>query len=301
MTAVLRPEPLRTLTLRRLAGAPAFLSAASGLVAAGDRFYVVADDELHLGVFPATGRAPGSRHRLLPGQLPAGKAARKAAKPDFEVLVRVPRSGALARGGLLALGSGSRPGRRRAVFLPLDRAGEVAGVAVELDARGFYARLEAVFGTLNLEGAAVTPRGLCVLNRGRPRHGDNACAWLDLDRVLGDAGALGGPPARVRRVTLGRTGGIPLCFTDAAALPDGSIVFTAVAEDAANAYDDGPCRGAAIGVLRPDGALARLAPVAPVLKLEGIAVAPGSRGRRLLLVTDADDPAVPARLYGCRL
>ena len=38
------------------AGLPRHLSAASGLACAGSSIYVVADDELHLGVFSATGR-----------------------------------------------------------------------------------------------------------------------------------------------------------------------------------------------------------------------------------------------------
>ena len=51
-----------------------FLSAASGLVRAGSFLYVVADDELHLGIFPATGNAPGHLIRLFEGALPASKA-----------------------------------------------------------------------------------------------------------------------------------------------------------------------------------------------------------------------------------
>jgi hypothetical protein len=61
------------------------LSAASGLVRVGDRFYVVADDENHLGVFSAHDHAaPGELLRVLPGDLPDGKKKRKAAKADFE-------------------------------------------------------------------------------------------------------------------------------------------------------------------------------------------------------------------------
>ena len=34
----------------------------------------------------------------------------------------------------------------------------------------------------------------------------------------------------VRAIELGDIDGVPLCFTDAAALPDGNLLFTAVAE-----------------------------------------------------------------------
>ena len=66
------------------------LSAASGLVTCGARQYVIADDEHHLGVFPARGRATGRLLRILPGDLPDGTKRRKKLKPDIEALVRVP-------------------------------------------------------------------------------------------------------------------------------------------------------------------------------------------------------------------
>lgn len=289
----LRPVWQRTLALRATAGGPSFLSAASGLVAAGDRLYVIADDELHLGVFPATGSRPGARVRLLPGRLPDDAAGRKAAKADFEVLVRLPRCAGAPRGGLLALGSGSRPGRRRAVLLPFDGTGR-AGGARELDAAGFYRRLAAAFGELNVEGAAVAGGRLCLLNRGHPRDGGSAVAWLDLRRVLPRAGELAAPPVRARRVDLGAVDGVPLGFTDATGLPGGDVLFAAVAERAADSYQDGPCVGSAIGLLPAGGGRVKLWPVEPALKIEGIAFVPA---RGLKLVTDADDRTVPAALY----
>jgi hypothetical protein len=38
-------------------------------------------------------------------------------------------------------------------------------------------------------------------------------------------------PSGIDRYDLGHLDGVPLCFTDAAALPDGGMVFSAVAED----------------------------------------------------------------------
>src|SRR5258705_4038133 len=86
---------------------PRHLSAASGLVHVGSFIYVVADDELHLGVFNAADNAPGGLLRLFDGELPDEKAARKKHKPDLEAIVQLPPFGDFEKGALLALGSGS--------------------------------------------------------------------------------------------------------------------------------------------------------------------------------------------------
>ena len=51
------------------AGRPLHLSAASGLACVNSFIYVVADDELHLGVFRKGKREPGRLIRLLEGAL----------------------------------------------------------------------------------------------------------------------------------------------------------------------------------------------------------------------------------------
>jgi hypothetical protein len=95
--------------------------------------------------------------------------------------------------------------------------------------------------------------------------------------------------------------GVPLGFTDAAPLPDGSWVFTAVAEDTDDAFHDGPCAGAAIGMADVRHRMQWLRPVEPLYKIEGIDVTAARGSARLLLVTDADDPATPAQLLGTTL
>ncbi|MEZ5494080.1 MAG: hypothetical protein R3E61_05700 [Pseudomonadales bacterium] len=52
----------------------------------GQRFFVVADDDLHLSMFRLDDVDYFQAVRLLAGELPAEKKARKAAKPDFEAL-----------------------------------------------------------------------------------------------------------------------------------------------------------------------------------------------------------------------
>ena len=302
----LRLKRLHTLRLKDAStpGLPPFISAASGLVPVGKWLYVIADDELHLGLFPATGTAKGTLLRLIPGKLPKDAKKRKAQKADFEVLTLLPRFACCPHGALLALGSGSRPNRDRGVLVPLDRAGAINGSPRVIDLSGLYAGLKHALGALNVEGAVVLGKHLCLLNRGQPRKGGSAVVWLNLRAVLRSiAGfeAIGNLPRKVRCYHLGKADGVPLGFTDGAASAGGGIVFTAVAESADDGYADGRCVGAAVGVIGPDGELEWMRKLRPVLKVEGIAVRPGSRGREVLLVTDADDAKVPAGLYTARL
>lgn len=95
------------------------LSAASGLVCVDAALYVIADDDLHLGVFPARGSGPGHLIRLFDGDLPDATVDRKAMKPDLEALIHVPPSRGFSFGALFAIGSGSRPNRKRGILLDL--------------------------------------------------------------------------------------------------------------------------------------------------------------------------------------
>ena len=270
----------------------------------GRWLYVIADDELHLGVFAVNGTAAGTLVRLLPGKLPKGPKKRKARKADFEVLTLLPRFAGCPHGALLALGSGSRPNRRRGVLVPLDRAGAVDGSPRVIDLSGLYASLERKLGELNVEGAVVLGQHLCVLNRGHPPQSGSAVAWLSLPallRAIASGDAIGAVRCRVRHYELDRVDGVPLGFTDAARWSGGGIIFTAVAERADDSYVDGPCVGAAVGLLGGDGDLKWLHKLRPVVKVEGIAARPGTRGREVLLVTDADDANRQAHLYTARV
>lgn len=302
----LRLQRLRTLRLEddTAPGQQQFISAASGIVPVGKWLYVIADDLLHLGVFPATGMAAGTLVRLLPGKLPRGPKKRKARKADFEVLTRLPRFPGCPHGALLALGSGSRTNRRRGVLVPLDRAGAISGSPRVIDLSRWYAGLEEDLAELNVEGAVVLGKQLCLLNRGHPRRGGSAVVWLNLRTVLrsiAGSDAIDALPCMVRRYDLGKADGVPFGFTDGAASPGGGIVFTAVAESAEDSYEDGRCVGAAVGVIGPGGGLDWVRKFRSLRKVEGVAVRPGSRGRQLLLVTDADDANLPAVLYATTL
>lgn len=287
------------------AGRPAHLSAASGLVWLGSLIYVVADDELHLGIFDPAGAAPGRLMRLFEGALPASKGRRKTQKPDLEALTRLPPFGRYPDGALLALGSGSTPNRRRGALLGLDGKGAISGAPRILDLSDFFAVLDTEFDAPNIEGALVSADELRLLQRGNRRNKLNAIVRFPLSGLLDalEEGPRIGPiaPSAVDRFDLGRIGGIPLCFTDAAALPDGGMMFTAVAEDTDDAYNDGPCMGAAIGLIGEDGNLRWLRELDQPHKIEGVDARMEGDRIGLLLVTDADDADIPASLFSATI
>jgi hypothetical protein len=277
-----------------------FLSAASGLVIVNSIAYVVADDEQHLGVFPLTTNAPGKWTRMFEGDLPDDTAQRKKTKADLEVLILLPPFGAYRHNVLFAIGSGSKPNRQRGVLLPLDAQGVLVGAPRLIDLALLFAAIGRQVGELNIEGAAITSDILRLLQRGNKGAGINAVVSIPLDRVLQsltDSDSVGELPFVLRQYDLGSIEGVPLGFTDGSALSDGRIVFTAVAEDAANAYEDGLCVGSAVGILAADGHLQKLEPLSPSAKVEGVEARIGDHGIQLYLVSDADDASVPAWLY----
>jgi hypothetical protein len=278
---------------------PSYISAASGLVCLGSKIYVVADDELHLGVFSASFPEPGYLIRLFPGNLSGIKAERKRTKPDLEVITFVPAFEDFSHGALLAIGSASRPNRGRGVLLGLDAHGVLDGSSEELDMSPILGPLHQAFAELNIEGAVVFGDELRLFQRGNTRNIDNAIIRYPLVRVLGalrnsDADVIA--PSNVERLDLGSVEGVPLCFTDASALPNGQMVFCAVAEDTSYAYGDGSCVGAAIGIADYRGHLVSMHRLEQPYKVEGISARLENGVLDVLLVTDADDPAIPAQL-----
>lgn len=166
---VLATRLIRELTLASLPNADnaRHISAASGMVVIGEFLYVIADDELHLGVFDRGGAGAGTLVRLFPGELPNASTERKALKPDLEALVRLPGFPGYPHGALLALASGSRPNRRTGVILKLDESGRVAGEPCPYGLTSFYSSLESRLPALNIEGAVVLVDDLILFHRGR--------------------------------------------------------------------------------------------------------------------------------------
>lgn len=305
-------DPIRARQIRELhlshpaqSGRPSFISAASGLVATDDHLYVVADDELSLGVFARRRDAIGALRRLLPGELPVEPKPRKKAKPDFENLLQVPPFGACPHGALFAMGSGSTARRCRGVLLPFAADGQLADSERIIDLAEFFAVVADHVGTVNVEGGFFAARHFVILQRGNKGDGVNALVAFAASEVLealARTDRLGPlPPSIVRRYELGSVRGVPFGFTDGTPLHDGGFVFSAIAEDTTDAIADGACVGSAIGIIDAEGTVTRLHPLHEGAKVEGVHAAAVGDRIELLLVTDADDPAIPARLLSATL
>ena len=294
----LQPKRLRTLTVNGHPRGQPHLSAASGLVCAHGRVYVMADDEHHLAVFRDR-RSPGRFHRVLAGNLPCETEARKKRKPDVETLFLLPSSKAGGGDALIALGSGSRKNRQIGIVIPLSARGKVAKEVRRFDLRPLYKPLRDVLGgEINVEGAIVTADELLLLNRGGKDKSVNAVAHYrlrDLRRLMKGARS-NIKPTSVRRYDLGDINGIALGFTDGAALPSGGWFFTAVAEDTDDSVVDGACKGSVIGFVDSRGDLLGMHRLKPKMKAEGIDLQTTQQGLVLCLVTDADTPARPSTL-----
>ncbi|MFN3436892.1 MAG: DUF6929 family protein [Acidovorax sp.] len=285
------------------------LSAASGLVRSGPTLYVVADDELHLGVFEdtvAAGAAPGPGDlvRLLEGDLPPEAAPRKKAKPDFETLARLPALPGCPAGALLALGSGSTTNRETAVLLGLAGPGRLSGRTAIVSLSRLYAPLRKRFADLNIEGAWVADGHLHLLHRGNQSDARSACIRYDWSGIAPWLAGLQAQPPEIKNLQvldLGSVDGVALSLTDGVPLEGGDWMFSAVAEDTRDSVADGACVASALGVVTADGNVRRLAHLYGAPKVEGIAVQREGNDWLVTMVTDPDDRAVASQLLACRI
>ena len=272
------PESLKVQRLRMLTVDPAdhprglaHLSAASGLVCAHGRAYVMGDDEHHLAVFNDR-HSPGRLHRVRSGHLPADAAQRKRVKPDFESLLLTPARGRQPS-ALLALGSGSKRRRDGGVLIALRPGGEPEGRVVPLDLAPLYAVLRQRLGAINIEGSFISGAQWVLLNRGvGGQPSASVCYPLSVLHALVDGRSAGFEPSAVQVHDLGFINGVQLAFTDGAALPGGGFLFSAVAEATPNSVADGACLGSVIGHIDRNGALVALRRLDRAAKVEGLAV-----------------------------
>lgn len=289
---------------------PAFVRAASGLAAIGERLVVVQDDTNYLAVLARDGACtslalPPGRDGLRTFSAAAGT---KPYKWDLESVFYDP-----ARDLMLAFGSGSAPERDRIVLAEGWRGGAPRIRVVQAPSWYDALRRRTDFSgsELNLEGAVLMGEAVLLFNRGngapagalQPVNAVGAISYAALLAYLA-ADVNGAPPAldHVQRYDLGVLAGVRLTFTDAAVDAKGHVYFLAVAEDSPNAYADGPAVGTVFGRLHPDGS-AMWCPVvtaagAPFIeKAEGLAFTDSGA----YLAIDTDDPTRPSELWELRI
>ena len=276
-----------------LASGHPFLSAASGLVLIGDTLCVVGDDEQHLALFNQNNDGPGKLLRLLPGDLPRKKKARKAVKPDFEILFQLSAQDETKSGLICAMGSGSTPQRMRGAIIDIE-----TGSVTLLDLQLLFAALTPLVTEINLEGAVVRGDRLLLFNRGNMTNPETCIFETSVAAVTGDASV---EVALVKTLALPLIDGVPLTVTDACSLGDDRFLVSAVAEVTDDSYADGDILGAAIIVLNADLEVVRIEPLEPSLKIEGITARRTTTGAEMLCVSDADDPDTPSSLYSASL
>lgn len=242
-----------------------------------------------------------------------------------EILRRFPH------GLLMMSGSGgmSWKGFRRStcVVYSLDSHGHIAGLPAKVSLEALHESLQscdAVNGDLNIEGMAVYGKTLVLAQRGNSIDPDgqpaaNLLIHLDLGEVLKSiytdlsVGSL--ELQQTRRYELGHLPiekdgeeyPVKIDFTDLDAVtddPEGRLVFTAAGEGPEGSPVQNEIAGSAVGVIAADGTLLSLTALQDrTIKLEGIdgRYNPTLGSIDLLLVSDADDPDVPAPLFAARL
>jgi hypothetical protein len=296
---VLKTQKLRDLILTAppREGRPSHVTAASGLVKAGEFIYVISDDDFILAMFRETDD-PGEVRLLLTGEMPIDIQMGKD-KADLETMTHVPDFPSAPDGGLLALGSGSSRNHLAGAFWQLGPTGTIEGDPIRIDLLDLYTKLGSTLDQVNIEGGAVVGDRLRLLQRGDGLKGENAIVDLDLDRVLQGVPQGEIPASALASVTphdIGDLEGVRLGFTDASPLGDGRLIFSAAAEDTVDPTVDGLVTGSVVGIIDEDGNLENVEPLEELFKIEGVHVVTGESGMSMFLVADADNPEVPSPL-----
>ena len=271
-----------------------FIASASAVVRRGDFTYVIGDDELDLAVFEISSGEPGRLRQVLEGEVAADPEERKREKADLEALTAMPPFEGAPYGGLLGLGSGSKRNRDRGFFWKLGADGDLDGDPVAIDLQPLYDKLREQITELNVEGAAVLGGRFALFHRGNAEGSENAVAELSLEQVLGSLrGDHDLDPEELERVSLydlGELDGCRLSFSDATALTEDLVVFTASAEGGGSSYDDGHIHGSVVGTIDSDGTITRLRTIDRKWKVEGVHASIDAGVIDFVFVCDQDKP-----------
>lgn len=282
---------------------PSYVYAASGLVELGNRFYIVADDELHLAVFEKNVEKLGSWIRLLPGALPLDYDQRKKEKPDLESIALLSPYEYAPHGALLMVPSMSKRNRINGVLLTLNSEREIAGEPLPIEFGDLRERLKDMVEKLNIEGVVFLRNTIKLFHRGSRGKSKSAVIDIEAAPFLKQLHDTHKPSAEnIRGMTeyeIGEIAGVPLQFTDAVKISDDRILFLATAEDTTNAIDDGASLGSAVGIIDAAGKIERVVRFDSREKLEGVSarIIDGTDKIELMLVADTDNEKVPACLF----
>ena len=272
---------------------PNHLSAASGLCKVDGDLLIVPDDGTDLFVDSASGSTVFPL--LQRAALPRGHVERKEVKPDFESLARIGED-------FLTVGSGSTASRARGVVFRY-RSKFGPSQIQEFDLSPLYQDLRATIPQLNIEGLAALEE-LGVL---RLAHRGKTSMLIDLNLPQALTAARQGKPwtpdmlLAITSVELGLLDNVPLGITDLTPISQRRCAFSAAAEATDDPVDDGEVIGSTVGVLSAQGEVITMARLDRPVKVEGIAAEEKPGGLQLFLVTDADDPELPAQLFSAHL
>ena len=293
----------------RLPDAPMHVRAGSSLAWVPAGIAVIQDDASYVAIVATDGRVT---HFALPANATGDRRfedarGNKKQKPDLEACVSIPTERGMT---LLARGSGSS--RQRERIAVVEWTGVLQPAVSFCEATGLYAMLRettAFAGSqLNVEGAVCVAGVVRLFNRGNgstrgTMQPVNATCDISLTGLLcylrAPASAAVPAVTNVVRYDLGSLQDVPLGFTDATVHAD-TVLYSASAENTADAVADGPVAGSAIGIIgrgagarwatltRPDGTPYRA-------KVEGL-LGSHTQPSQLFLVVDADDPELPSTL-----
>jgi len=275
-----------------------FLSATSGLVHVGNKYFMIADDDLNIGSMNEDG-SKAILKKILPGELPRDEKERKKKKPDFESLVRI-SDDRLAGEGLIAFPSGSKPNRFLAIFIPMTNKGklDIEGL-IRFDVSPFLNSILKQNEHLNIEGVIIENQKLILFHRGNTDGDENRIFEFKksdlVDLILGKNKETLFPIAKSEVVDLGNFEGVKLTLTDATFF-EGRQFFLAAAENTSNAIDDGEIKGTVLGEFLGPGHI-RIISLFKKQKFEGLSLQRSKKTIKLSLVTDNDDPTHPSNLY----
>ena len=262
------------------------MSAASGLLLLNDNFYVIADDEHELHIYPKGSDVPVQKIQIVHGQLPEEAKARKSQKPDFESLVHLP-----SINSILVVPSGSTAHRANGILIQSDSKTKINFAAL-------YQSLTEI-SDLNIEGSVIVGDLVKLFHRGNGIDQQNFIISLNLkiflDEILSDNAVTARSLRGIEKCDLGELSGQKLSFTDAATESDDRIWYVAVVEGGKSTYFDGEFGGAVIGCIDSKNKIIRERKLNCPAKPEGLALDIPSK--KFYVVTDPDNRSLRSQLF----